>query len=69
MGILLKNGDTKTVESIDVSGVIIPSEGVNSMAHLIGRFIGESHAKNVAGENAKLVNQICKTVRESSGFT
>ena len=35
VAVLLEDGDAEAVEGVDVSGVVVPGEGVDALAHLI----------------------------------
>ena len=42
MAVLLEDGDAEAVEGVDIAGVVVPGEGVDALAHLTRRLIGDS---------------------------
>ena len=44
MGILLQHRNTEAVESIDIAGIIVTGQLMNSLSHLIGSFVCECNA-------------------------
>ena len=56
------------MEGVDIPRVVVPGEGVNPLAHLVGGFICKSDAQDIAGQDAQLVHQIGEAVGQSPGL-
>lgn len=69
VALLLQDGYAEAVEGIDISGVIVSGKIVDSLAHLIGRFVGKGDAQNVSRQNSDLIYQKGKPVGKCPGFT
>ena len=69
MRIFLKNAYTKTVESGNVTCVIVAGELTDSVSHFGCGFIRKSNAENVRWKNTDFVYKVGKTVGECAGFT
>ena len=68
MGIFLKNRNTKAMERVDVTSVMIAGKTADTPAHLAGSLVRESDAQDVAGQNAQLVDQVCEPLRQRGRF-
>ena len=66
--VLLEYGNTKAVERINIPGIVVPRQVVNTLAHLVGRFIGKGYTQNIARQDAQLVYQKSKTAGQSPCF-
>ena len=64
MAVLLQDGDTEAVECVDIARVIVAGQRVDTAAHLRRRLVGEGHAENVARQDAELLDEVGKAVRE-----
>lgn len=56
------------MEGIDISGIIVAGQLVDSLAHFIGRFIGKCDTENIPRQDADIVDQISETVGKRTGF-
>ena len=68
VAVLLEDGDAEAVEGVDIPRVVVAGEGVDALAHLVGRLVGEGHAENAAGEDAQVVDQVGEPVGEGPGL-
>ena len=68
MAVLLQHRHAKAVEGVDIAGVVIPCQPMDTLAHFGGGFVGEGDAQNVTGQHTQLVDQISKPVRQRAGF-
>ena len=68
MAVLLEDRDTEAVEGIDIPGVVVPGELMDTLAHLIGGLVSKGNAEDVAWQDAQLVDQIGKPVGQSTGL-
>ena len=66
MAVLLEDGDTEAVEGVDIPGVVVPGELMDTLAHLIGGLVGKGDAEDVARQDAQLVDQIGKAFRKGA---
>ena len=64
MAVLLQDGDAEAVERVDVARVVVARQGVDAAAHLRRRLVGERHAEDVARQDAELLDEVGKAVRE-----
>ena len=69
VAVLLQDGGAEAVEGVDVARVVVPGEGVNPLAHLVGGLVGEGDAQDVAGQDAQLVHQIGEAVGQRPGLS
>lgn len=56
------------MEGVDIASVIVAGEGVNALAHLVGRFIGKCDAQDIPWQDAQLVYQESKAMGQSPGL-
>ena len=68
VAVLLEDGHAEAVEGVDVAGVVVPGEGVNPLAHLVGGLVGEGDAQDVPRQDAQLVHQEGKSVGQRPGL-
>ena len=64
MAVLLQDGDAEAVECVDVARVIVAGQCVDAAAHLRRCLVGECHAEDVARQDAELLDEVGKAVRE-----
>ena len=64
MAVLLQDGDAEAVERVDVARVVVARQGVNAAAHLCRRLVGKRHAEDVARQDAELLDEVGKAMRE-----
>ena len=69
VAVLLEDGDAEAVEGVDIPRVVVPGEGVNPLAHLVGGFICKNDAQDIAGQDAQLVHQIDEAVGQRPGLS
>ena len=60
--VLLEDGDTEAVEGVDVAGVVVAGEGMDTLAHLGGGLVGKGDAEDVPRQDARLLHQKGKAV-------
>ena len=56
------------MEGVDIAGIVVASEGMDALAHLTRRLVGEGDAQDVARQDAQLVHQIGEAVGEGPGL-
>lgn len=64
----MEGRDTEAVEGVDVAGVVVPGQGMDALAHLVGRLVGEGDAQDVARQDAQLVHQVGEAVGQRPGL-
>ena len=69
MAVFLKDGDAKSVKSVNKSGILISDELMNPLTHLAGRFVGKSDTQNIRRQDSDFKNQKCEPVREGTSLT
>ena len=57
MAVLLQHRHAEAVERVDVTGVVVAREVVDSLAHLVGAIVGEGDTQDVGRHYASLVYQ------------
>ena len=50
------------MKSIDVAGVVVPRQVMDTLAHFVSRLVSESNAENIPWQNAENMNQISEDV-------
>lgn len=66
--VFLKDRDAEAVEGVDVAGVVVPGQGMDALAHLVGCLVGEGDAQDVARQDAQLVHQVGEAVGQRPGL-
>ena len=64
MAVLLQDGNAEAVEGTDIARVVIPGQPMDALAHFGCGFVGERHTQDVAGQDARFIDQIREPVRE-----
>ena len=67
--VFLKYSHAETMEGGNITSIVISSQVVDTLAHLICRLIGESDTKDVLWQNSQFVYQISVSMGQSPGFT
>lgn len=57
------------MEGVDVSGVVVAGEGVDTLAHLGGRLVGEGDAEDVSRQDARFLHQKSEAAGQRPGLT
>ena len=68
VAVLLQDGDAEAVKSVDIAGVVVAGQVMDALAHLVGSLVGKGHAEDVGRQDAQLVDQIGKAVRQRPGL-
>ena len=69
MAILLQDGHAKAMEGIDIAGVVITGEVVDTLPHLCRGLVGEGHAKNICRVDAVFFYKIGISADQKLGLT
>jgi len=64
--ILLKHRYAEAMEGVDVAGVVVASEGMDALTHLVGGLVGEGDTEDVARHDAHLVDEVGKASGEGA---
>ena len=68
MRIFLQYRNAEAVERANIARVIIARHAANALAHFVCRLVAERDAQNIARQNAQVVDQVRKPMRERARF-